>query len=54
MDIEAALIEARTLASGLVNGTGEDGDAERLAELFESIDGWLKTGGYLPQGWARV
>lgn len=51
MDLEAAVIEARELATKLINEMGDDGDAQRLGELFEAIDGWLKTGGFLPESW---
>lgn len=27
--------------------------AERMAELVESLDGWLSKGGFLPTAWAR-
>lgn len=51
MDIEAALIEARALTHRLLNEEGDEGDAGRLAELFEAIDEWLKSGGFLPKSW---
>lgn len=51
MDIEAALIEARDLARRILNEEGDEGDAERLAELFEAIDGWMTIGGFLPESW---
>ena len=25
----------------------------QLGELFEALDGWLRKGGFLPEGWRR-
>jgi len=29
------------------------GYAERLAELVEAMDGWIRKGGFLPKEWTR-
>jgi hypothetical protein len=29
----------------------QEGDAERLAELIISLDGWLSAGGFKPDAW---
>jgi hypothetical protein len=31
----------------------EETDITELAEAFEALDEWLKTGGFLPADWAR-
>lgn len=51
VDIEAAVIEARDLADRLINEVGDEGDAQRLGELFKAIDGWMTIGGFLPESW---
>ena len=28
-------------------------NAQRLAVLIQALDGWLKCGGFLPEGWKR-
>lgn len=28
-------------------------DAERLAELVEALDGWIRRGGFLPDAWRK-
>lgn len=51
MDPNAALGEIRTI---LRRGRFEDlspTEAHRLVELVEGLDGWLATGGFLPQRW---
>lgn len=57
MDPNATLQELIELAEQ-VNATPSDGDidwadATRLAELVTALDGWLSTGGFLPQRWER-
>lgn len=29
-------------------------DAVLVAEKFEALDGWLKSGGFLPKDWTKV
>lgn len=60
MDPDANLIELLTLAAFLLAELDSDTpteplhlvDAGRAAELIQSLDGWLSTGGFLPQRWA--
>ena len=59
MDPNANLKEQRELAAKMLrdfedtegNGIDQD-DANRLAELVEALDGWIKGGGFLPHDWA--
>jgi hypothetical protein len=60
MDPNANLKEMLELATSIQNayedeeGNGIDqDDANRLAELVEALDGWLKGKGFLPGRWAR-
>lgn len=60
MDPNANLKEMLELAASMQkayedeggNGIDQD-DANRLAELVEALDGWLKGKGFLPTRWAR-
>ena len=53
MDPDATLQEIRTLSAALLEGNSRDieRDGERVAELFDGLDGWLKGGGFLPTDW---
>lgn len=62
MDPNANLTEQLVLAGKLNNGIGwhvysdlasYEADVDRLCELVESLDKWLKTGGHLPDRWQR-
>ncbi len=53
MDPTANLREQLELAEAINNGTADEGDAERLAELVEALDAWMKRGGFAPTQWAR-
>jgi hypothetical protein len=68
MDPNANLAEqlrhAKTILE-LVDNCSDDGqyspqqleafshEAYRLAELVEALDGWIRKGGFLPEGWSR-
>jgi alkyl hydroperoxide reductase subunit AhpC len=47
MDPNAALQELLAIA-----GAAER-DPDRMAELVEALDGWLRGGGFLPARWSR-
>jgi hypothetical protein len=53
MDPNATLIEIRQLTKALLEGDSRDivRDGERLAELFDGLDGWLTRAGFLPTDW---
>lgn len=69
MDPEANLAEQLSLAEQVIEIIDERGDdygnlceedmlevvdnATRLAELVQALDGWLRSGGFLPASWAR-
>lgn len=54
MDIDAALAEMSALVSANVDKEFvSDHDTARMMELWEGINGWLSTGGFLPRPWAR-
>lgn len=53
MDPNANLKEQIEISKRILEGEERDGDAERLAELVESLDGWIAKGGFLPARWAR-
>jgi hypothetical protein len=57
MDPNATLAELRALAARATaaHARGYDADPDdstRIVELFESLDGWLQRGGFLPAAWA--
>ncbi len=54
MDPERALLDLRELCSDLLNETTAPGTAERVAELFQGLDGWITGGGFLPRSWMGV
>ncbi len=63
MDPNANLIEQLKLAERLIldADAGPDNapmrinptDALRLAELVQALDGWIRSGGFLPAGWQK-
>lgn len=57
MDPDSNLAEQLRLAARIVQCLDksrpiDDDDAGRLAELVESLDEWLREGGFLPHAWA--
>lgn len=59
MDPNANLEEIRTLLAERQELDREGKELDpldlcRLAELIESLDGWLSGGGFLPKAWARA
>lgn len=58
MDPDANLREQLELAAHRLNGgdmTKEEWDAEadRLAELVQALDGWMRGGGFAPKAWGK-
>lgn len=56
MDPNANLREQRELAQQILRQTNcadIQRQAARLAELVEALDGWIKNGNFLPDGWKR-
>ena len=62
MDPDACLKEMLELAEEVVEPGGYKGDgaagdytsdAARLAELAQSLDGWINSGGFLPKRWVQ-
>lgn len=63
MDPEENLREQRELASRILKecrnaeepeeSQSFSYDAERLAELVQALDGWIKGGGFLPKDWQK-
>jgi hypothetical protein len=59
MDPNAALHELRLLTNRRLrrdedsDQTNPDHDALRIAELVAALDGWLSSGGFLPDRWSR-
>lgn len=56
MDINANLREQRQLTKLLLSDdvTNFVPRAMRLAELVQSLDQWILSGGFLPDGWQRA
>ena len=56
MDPDQALQDGRRAAASVLQAVDGNGDliesAERLAEAFQALDGWLASGGFKPQAWA--
>ena len=48
MDPEANLKELRELCGA---DPIDSDDAERIAELFRALDGWMSNGGFTPESW---
>lgn len=61
MDPNAALLELRRIVSGEAYPSRDEdgafydaqGQAMRMAELFEGLDEWLSRGGFLPEDWSK-
>lgn len=60
MDPNANLEEQLRLAMGIIKSVDSGDfdedlvfDAERLAELVEALDGWIRGGGFLPRCWKK-
>ncbi len=69
MDPEANLAEQLSLAAEIIEIIDERGDedgnlcdedkdevvdnANRLAELVQALDGWIRSGGFIPPAWER-
>lgn len=53
MDPNAALAEIRSITSNLALNPELAGEAAalRLAELIDGLDGWMSSGGFLPNDW---
>jgi hypothetical protein len=52
MDPDETLNELRVLVARVRAGSRlSQGDVERGADLFEALDGFLASGGFLPVGW---
>jgi hypothetical protein len=58
MDVNATLIELRALTVAVLSQDGTDAEwtcnAERVAELFAALDGWIMRSGFLPSDWHRA
>lgn len=52
MDPNACLAEIRRQVKEQLYG-GCECDAERLAELVEALDDWIRKGGFLPKDWQK-
>lgn len=55
MDVNETLRAARELAADIHNPEiyVDENTADRMAELFTTIDEWLTKGGFLPDAWKR-
>jgi hypothetical protein len=62
MDPEEALRLMRELAKGILSNEEENhtlgsplmpDQAIEMAEQFEALDVWLKSGGFLPKDWSK-
>jgi hypothetical protein len=53
MDVNETLAQLRLLALPL-SLRGDCPDCDRMAELFEALDQWIMSGGFLPHDWARA
>jgi hypothetical protein len=51
MDPNATLAIIRANVSAIV--WDDEADITELAEAFEALDEWLKTGGFMPTEWER-
>jgi hypothetical protein len=59
MDPNANLEEQLALAASIIAAFDDpdgnidipDEDVERLAELVQALDGWIRKGGFLPRDW---
>jgi len=53
MDPDANLAEQLKLSRLITLGEAIASDIERLAELIETLDEWLRNGGFLPRAWTK-
>ena len=55
MDPNATLDELRELAHAQLHQDADQGwaDPDRMAELFEALDNWITSDGFLPNSWER-
>lgn len=58
MDPDSNLTEQLEIAKDILGAVDHGGDIDeddvaRLAELIESLDEWIRRGGFLPKRWAR-
>jgi hypothetical protein len=53
MDPNANLAEQRAIAARIIAEQESSGDAARLADLVDALDGWLSNRGFLPRRWTR-
>lgn len=53
MDPDSNLDEQRRIRNRIMNGTDGINDANRLSELSEALDEWIKGGGFLPTSWRQ-
>jgi hypothetical protein len=53
MDPDAALDELRSWVDGDNSGRPASERADRMGELFDGLDRWLCTGGFLPAPWTH-
>lgn len=54
MDPDVNLAEQLKIAHRILNREPwSQMDGERLAELVEALDGWIRRGGFPPKAWAR-
>jgi hypothetical protein len=58
MDPDTTLAELRETSTELqeILNSGDDPEeieirAQRMVELFDALDGWLQSGGFLPRAW---
>ncbi len=51
MDPNAHLAEMRAIAVKVSKSEANSDDADRFAELFISLDEWLRGGGQVPRAW---
>lgn len=51
MEPNSNLTEQLHIAGLIARGDDQPGDADRLAELVEALDDWLRNGGALPTQW---
>jgi hypothetical protein len=52
MDPNAALERIRGLVNRMLDDE-ENPDGQELAELFEGLDQWISSGGFIPTDWLK-
>jgi hypothetical protein len=54
MDPDANLVEQRRLSQDIIyDELLDETKANRLAELVQALDEWIKGGGFLPKAWQK-